>query len=383
MNKIFNCIVCLILLNLAVGCQGLDNDLVHKGDNLSLSQSITVAWDSIVIDAFYTSGQGNYFMIDSIISFADHYYAKIYNYDCWTGELLSQHFGLGQGPNESNGGLFLATPIINDTSIFMINNNIEVDVYNTTEYKLNRKGMLNFGWADRYTGDYDSPKVYTFMLMSDLGADIYNYKGEIIIPLQPVYRYACKDGLITSNHFKKSHIFGLLDFNSMKITKVFGHYPVSYLEKSLPQFDFFRYFMHDDLLCVNFPTDSLIYVYKYPDQLEHVFGYECNDIDRNYTRSNTINDQVYDDFANCGMNTGIYDFPELQIYCRTYIKDMKTRAGGMQIYNYSFDLISEIELPLNFKLLGYFESCFYGVTLTPEETDDNTFVTFYKGKIVQ
>jgi hypothetical protein len=26
-------------------------------------------------------------------------------------------------------------------------------------------------------------------------------------------------------------------------------------------------------------------------------------------------------------------------------------------------------------------SLLYGVTLTPEETDDNTFVTFYKSKI--
>jgi hypothetical protein len=363
------------------GCRNADSDfLVYKGDNLLLSQSLNIVWDSIVIDAFDTSGQGNYFMIDSIISFADQYYARIYDYDCRTGELLSQHFGLGQGPNESN-GFFFVTPIANDTSIFMINGNVEVNLYNTSEYELNKKGMLNFGWEDHYTGDYDSPKVYNFMLMTDLGADIYRYKDKIIIPAQPVIRLACKDGLITPKHFKKSHIFGLLDLNSMKITEVFGHYPVSYLEKSLPQFNFFSYFMHDDSLYVNFPIDSLIYVYKYPDQFEHVFGYECKDINRNYTPSNEINDQIYDDFTNCGMNTGIYHFPELQVYCRTYIKDMKTREGGMQIYNYSHDLVSEIEVPRNFKLLGCFESCFYGVTLTPEETDDNTFVTFYKGKI--
>ena len=381
MNKACNCVILFILLLSIAGCQGTKQELIHQGENKTSSQSLSIAWDSIIIDAFNTSGQGNYFMIDSIISFADHHFARIYNYDCRSGELLSRHFGVGQGPNELQ-SFFLATPIVNDSSVFIIDGNLTVSTYNTSKYELKRNGMLNFGWTDDFVEDYDLPEGYNFMLMADLGANVYRYEKEIIIPIQPIIRNVCKDGLITSQHFAKSHIFGLLDINSMTVTKVFGHYPLSYQEKSLPHFNFFSYFMKDDLFYVNFPTDPLIYVYKYPDKLEYVFGYECNDINRNYTHANKIEDHIYNDFMTCGINTGIYDFPELQLHCRTYIKNTESMAVGMQVYNYSHDLIADIDLPSNFKLLGYFDSCFYGVSLTPKETDDNTFVTFYKGRIL-
>jgi len=382
MNKKLYYISFILILVSTTRCQESKiGGVIHKGNDISSKQAVVVEWDSVVIDAFNTSGRGDYFMIDSIISFADRNYARVYNYDCRSGELLSHHFGLGMGPNELN-KFSLATPVKNDSSVFIIDGNLEVHFYNKNKCVLDKKGMMDFGWVNRYTGEYELPQVYNFMLMSDLGANVYKYHDNLVVPIQPITRYACEDGLITRAHYEKSHILGLLDVNTMKITEVFGHYPSSFLDKSMPQFNFFSYFIQDDLFYVNFPTDSLIYVYKYPDQLKYVFGYECEEVNRNYTTSNKINKEIYKDFVNCGMNTGIYHFPELKYICRTYMKDMTNRIGGMQIYNYSYDLIAEIEVPPNFKLLGYFDSCFYGVTLKPTETEENTFVTFYKGRLL-
>jgi hypothetical protein len=354
--------------------------VLHKGENKTQSQSIIIDWDSTEIDIFYTSGQGNFFMKDSIITFASHYYAKIYNYNCNTGELISSHFGLGQGPNELL-RFFHATPIINDTSFFIINNNIDVTLYNN-RYELDRKGIIDFKWKDLCIGAYDSPSVYNFMLKTDLGANIYKYGENLIIPLQPILHYVCEDERVTKEHFAKSHIFGLLDINTMEVNKVFGHYSPVYQKQLLPHFNFFSYTFDNDLFYVDFPVDSLIYVYKYPDTLLYSFGFECKDIVRSYTTSTVLNDEIYEDFRRNGLNAEIINFKESGLLFRTYIRNMEKATCGMQIYdNTTYDLLADIDVPFSFKLLGYYGACFYGVTMMPRETDDNTYVTFYKLKI--
>lgn len=379
-QKCFVFVAIVLLLGITGNCNNRHEDVPHKGENKSQDNVITVEWDSTVIDIFYTGGQGNFFMKDSIITFADHYYAKIYNYDCNSKELISDHFGLGNGPNELQ-RFFYTTPIRNDTSFFIINNNMDVSLY-SSQYKLNRKGIINFRWTGRYSGKYDSPEIYNFMLMTDFGANIYKYGENLIIPLQPIIQYSCKDEIITRKHFIKSHIFGLLDINTMEVNKVFGYYPPLYQEKSLPHFNFFSYIFDNDTFYVNFPVDSLIYVYKYPDKLLYSFGVECKDIVRNYTSSNVINDDIYNDYKHCGMNTEILNFPELGLFFRTYVKNTENASYGMQIYdNTTYNLLADIDVPGHFKLLGYYNSYFYGITLVPKETDDNTYVTFYKIKI--
>jgi hypothetical protein len=380
MKKIQLTIVAFLLLGTVSSCYTRPDRVPHKGENKTQNQSIIVDWDSTEIDIFYTGGQGNFFMKDSIITFASHYYAKIYNYDCRNFELISSHFGLGQGPNELL-RFFYATPIINDTSFFIIDNNIKVTLYNN-QYELDRKGILDFKWKGLNIGAYDSPSVYNFMLRTDFGANIYKYGDNFIIPLQPILHYVCEDERVTKEHFAKSHIFGLLDVNTMEVNKVFGHYPPVYQKQLLPHFNFFSYTFDNDIFYVDFPVDSLVYVYKYPDKLLYSFGFECKDIARSYTTSNVLNDEVYKNMRRNGMNAEIINFKESGLLFRTYIRNMENATSGMQIYdNTTYDLLADIDVPLFFKLLGYHDGCFYGVTMLPRETDDNTYVTFHKLKI--
>jgi hypothetical protein len=75
---------------------------------------------------------------------------------------------------------------------------MDVSLYNN-QYQLSRKGVINFHWlgGDQYSGEYESSKVYNFMLMTDFGANVYETEGNLIIPLQPVITYACENGIIT------------------------------------------------------------------------------------------------------------------------------------------------------------------------------------------
>ncbi|MDR1223074.1 MAG: DUF4221 domain-containing protein [Tannerella sp.] len=380
MKKIQLITAAFLLLGTVNSCYTRSDSVLHKGENKTKNRSIIIDWDSTEVDIFYTGGQGNFFMKDSIITFASHYYAKIYDYDCNSIELISSHFGLGQGPNELL-RFFHATPIINDTSFFIINNNIDVTLYNN-RYELERKGIIDFKWKGLRIGAYDSPSVYNFMLKTDLGANIYKYGENLIIPLQPVLHYVCEDERVTKEHFAKSHIFGLLDINTMEVNTVFGHYPPVYRKQLLPHFNFFSYTFDNDLFYVDFPVDSLIYVYKYPDTLLYSFGFECKDIVRSYTTSTVLNDEIYEDFRRNGLNAEIVNFKESGLLFRTYIRNMEKATCGMQIYDSTtYDLLADMDVPFSFKLLGSCGGCFYGVTMMPRETDDNTYVTFYKLKI--
>ncbi len=370
----------IFLLVVFTSCKR-NKDVLHIGKDYSKTFDLVLEWDSLTIDIFNTSGIGDFFMRDSVISFADHQYARIYNYSCNTGDLLSYHLGLGNGPNELQKFLY-ANTIQNDTSVFIVNNNIEFFLCGN-DYLLERKGLMNFGWKNRYTGEYDSPEVYNFMLTTDFGVNVYKYDDDrVIIPIQPLIYYACENEIVTRKHYKKSHILGLLNLKTMEVDSVFGRYPKYYHEHLLPHIDYFSYLYSNNELIVSFAVDSLIYVYEYPDKLLYTFGYECKDIVRDYTESSRLTNDLYKDFIKTGISTEILNFPETGFFFRTYIKNMQNTSFGMQIYNRSYDLLADVEVPKYFKLLGYFDSCYYGITFVPEETDENTYITIYKIKIL-
>jgi hypothetical protein len=357
-------------------------NLPHKGENRTSNTSVTLKWDSTEVDLLYTGGVGNFFMQDSVITFAAHNNATIYQYDCTNFELIAEHFGLGEGPNELR-RFSHATPIVNDSSVFIIDNDIIVTLYNN-RYELDRKGRIDFKWKGLQVDAYDSPSVYNFMSHTIFGANVYKYGEDLIIPLQPIVRSVCEDERITEKYFAESHIFGLMDIHTMEVKKVFGHYPPVYQKQLLPHFSFFSYTFDRGLFYVDFPVDSLIYVYEYPDKPLFSFGFECKEIVRSYTRSNHFNNEIYEDFKRCGINTEIVNVPETGLLFRTYIRDMQNTTSGMQIYDHAtFDLLADVDVPFSFKLLGYHDGCFYGVTLMPRETDEQTYVMFYKLKITR
>jgi len=381
--KTYNIIQTIIIASIIVllnSCTYDKNEITHLGKNISNSQNVQIEIDSIVIDAFYTSSQGNFFMKDSIITFADNYYARMFEFNCKNGELISQHFGLGEGPDEMLRFLY-AYPIENDTSVFVIDGNLSVTLFGETAHRLDKKGMLDFKWDDDPSRDYESPKAYNFMFMGDFGTYIYNKDSMYIVPVSPMIKVLGYDGNMGKDFYKKSHILGLVNKKTLEVEKVFGSFPEICNEIPTPHFDFFSYLIDGDKLYYNHPIDSLVYVYEYPDKLLYTFGYECKDINRSYTKSTSLEDEIYEDYKKVGIVTEIKKFPESELFIRTYIKDMGTQKFGMQIYNSSHDLLADVEMPTYFKLLGYHDSYFYGVTMMPRETDENTFYTFYKIKI--
>lgn len=119
----------------------------------------------------------------------------------------------------------------------------------------------------------------------------------------------------------------------MKVVDVFGHFPEIYKVSSTPHLEFFQYAIEGDRMYVNHTVDSLIYVYQLPDKPLYTIGYECKDIDRDYTVSGKIdNSTLFEkDLQHVGFNTGLRFIPGSDVLCRTYIKSAKN--GGVRHAN--------------------------------------------------
>lgn len=111
----------------------------------------------------------------------------------------------------------------------------------------------------------------------------------------------------------------------MKVVDVFGHFPEIYKVPPTPHLEFFQYAIEGDRMYVNHTVDSLIYVYQLPDKPLYTIGYECKDIDRDYTVSRKIdNSTLFEkDLQHVGFNTGLRFIPGSDVLCRTYIKSAK------------------------------------------------------------
>lgn len=120
----------------------------------------------------------------------------------------------------------------------------------------------------------------------------------------------------------------------MKVVDVFGHFPEIYKVSPTPHLEFFQYAIEGDRMYVNHTVDSLIYVYQLPDKPLYTIGYECKDIDRDYTVSRKIdNSTLFEkDLQHIGFNTWLRFIPGSDVLCRTYIKSAKNGESGMQIY---------------------------------------------------
>jgi len=370
----------MIILIFLIGCNNKGKKVTHVG-KVNLSSSIKI--DSTVIDVSYTSGRGNFYMIDSLITFADAYSFTLYSYNNNTGKLISKHFRKGHGPNELNSFMYVY-PDSKSHKIFILDSSYFLSSCDSS-FNLVKKGVIDFGWKNNmhHSSDFNTPRNYKIMEMSDFDMNLtYINDSILMIPVNVIHRKTSQNGFVNSKEYDEGHIFGLLNLNSMKVKKVLGKYPYIYKTNPVPHMDFFQYSMKEDTIYVNHAIDSLIYVYKYPDKLLYTFGYECNNINRNYTVTKKVDHGklLKNDTKKCGMNIGLKYISQTNLLLRTYMLNLNNGESGLQIYKDN-NLIGDFKMPRYFKLLGYCDKYYYGVRLIPIETRDITKFVFYKFKI--
>ncbi|RGV35664.1 hypothetical protein DWW14_21715 [Bacteroides uniformis] len=353
-------------------------DIVHYGE-WKANKKIELL-DSVIVDASNTSGRGNFFMQDSSIYFADSYYMSIFQYDFVSASCVGQYFGRGQGPNELPSFMY-AYPFKNgNRECFVMDNSLGMYTYREGDFSLEYKGRIDFGWEHLSRNDYTSPSVYNLMEMTDFGIDLtYLNDSTILLPINLINRYLDK---VSEERYEEGHIFAELNSKNMKVKKVWGDFPNVYKQRPTPFFEFFQYAMNKDTLYVNHATDSLIYVYKYPNNLLYTVGYESSDVNRNYTVGYDVEMSNFkSDIRIVGVNSGLLYVPEKHLLFRTTLKRVLNREVVIQAYSNN-DLILDADMPNSFKLLGFWDDYFYGVSLLPkEDANGNIHFIFYRFKI--
>lgn len=366
------------MLIMSISCSNDAKRVMHHGDIL-LSKKITML-DSVLIDVGDASGRGNFFMQDSSLYFADSYYMSVFQYDFDSATCVGRYFNRGQGPNELSSFLYVYPFKGSDEECFLLDGSLRMYTYRKGQYSLGYKGHINFGWGNLSRNNYASPSVYNVMEMTDFGIDFtYVNDSTILFPVNLVNRYL--NG-ISKKRYEQGHIFAELDSRTMQVRKVFGRFPEIYEERPTPFFEFFQYALNADTLYVNHATDSLIYVYKYPDELLYTIGYETAGVNRNYTVGYDVDISNFkSDIRAVGVNSGLLYIPEKHLLLRTTLKQLSGWKVCLQAYANN-NLILDEDMPDAFKLLGFWNGCFYGVKMIPnEDMAGNMSFVFYRFKI--
>lgn len=375
-SRIFICLFALFFFS----CQNPSDNLPHKG-SMKLN-TVFVATDTLMISLEHASGMGNFYMRDSVITFVDAITYVFYDIDL-NGNILNSYFRKGNGKNEIP-SLLYAYPIENDIydrAVILDNSNI-VTLFEMESKNVVSRGIADFGWEQRQKKSYKTPGLYNFSYFTDFGVSFYlDSDSKLLFQANIVNRNTKVPDEVEKRRYTDGAVLGRLNLETFKVENVFGYFPDIYESTPMPHLEFFQYVIQGDKLYMNHTVDSLIYVYQYPNTPLYTFGYECRDIDRTYTVTKKIDNSSFfkKDLAHVGFNTGLQFIPELNLFCRTYIKSAATGEAGMQIYK-DCDLIADIDVPAFFKLLGYRDGCFYGSSLVPVDDEDKTSIIIYRLK---
>lgn len=355
--------------------------LPHKGT--SSIEPCSVEIDTLLIPMELSSGYGNYYMKDSTITFVDAVTCVFYDFDL-KGNLINQYFRKGNGKNEIP-SLLYSYPIENDPlhRSVIIDNSNGVCVFDRRSKEILSRKIADFGWTEKASQTYKSTYLYNFSFFTDFGVSFYlDSDSTLIFQANIVNRNTKSPEDVESDRYTDGAIFGKLDLNTMKVVDVFGHFPEIYKVSPTPHLEFFQYAIEGDRMYVNHTVDSLIYVYQLPDKPLYTIGYECKDIDRDYTVSRKIdNSTLFEkDLQHVGFNTGLRFIPGSDVLCRTYIKSAKNGESGMQIYK-GHDLVADVDVPSFFNFPGYSDGYYYGSSYIPIENDESTTIAIYRLKI--
>lgn len=353
-----------------------NSSVPHKG---SFIKNMSIVFtDSVKLEMDSTSSNGNFFFWKDQLCFADTYYNKVYMFDINDGSLVSKMFNKGRAINEISDFLYMYPIKNNEREVFYIDASNGLHTF-TDSSKIVKRGIVNFSLGAK-SDDYESSSLYNVMEMSDFGVTITQIDDStLMIPLSIVDRDIKGSG---ADKFEKGHIFGSLNLHTMKIDHVFGHYPQIYTTTPTNLFSFFSYDISGDTIYVNHCIDSLIYVYKYPDELLYTMGYECPKIDRNYTKGHNIDFTIFDeDINHVGINTKIFYAKETGMLLRTMWAG-KTYDNKYYLQAYkNNDLVAEAEVPMYFTCMHYDKGVYYAVSAYPHERNEKEVFMLYKFNI--
>jgi hypothetical protein len=161
-----------------------------------------------------------------------------------------------------------------------------------------------------------------------------------------------------------------MNINNGVVEEILGRYSPVYSEFenkkqfSLTIFDISK----EGLFFVSQEADSIIYCYNNNYEIKYAFGLPGKDMNIEYNNLNTV-DEFKNSYLSERREFGYYNdleyIDERKMLFRSYKKGIHKNVDGLQIYNDGI-LIGDVEVPLNFKVVGYSNSYFYSEAMIDE-----------------
>ena len=366
-KKFFFAAVALVTLAVMISCNSNSNEVKNSGKKRIKIKSLNIETVNIDFDGVSYIGYSG--VSRDSLYFFDEFYSYFYNISL-DGKVGSRRCGVGRGPGEIPAKYLLEAAYLPSQNMLVTlsgsNDLFVVENMATTKRILYKEGVDN--------GSYASSQSYT--LWPEIVADCdgkyfyYNVQGNDDAV-----------GIMRSDYYEKAALLMRVDINSGEVEPI-GHYSTYYAEnrdklKHLP-FYYFDVAENGDIY-VTHQGDPLIYCYDSDFNLKRAFGFDGADMNTEYSNPGSTQEQFMEAYEKDMQGAGFYYWVHhINGYTfRSYKKQGVESQNGLQIYK-GETLIGDVEVPANFKVIGYIKPYFVTKIICDEE---NERAKFYKFKL--
>lgn len=372
-NFAINSISLLLLILTISSCSYNKSKKIIVSGEKNLSYCIADI-DSVVIDNIDISGHTNTFIIDSCLVISDNLQCKLFLYDLTNGKPIGTRLGYGHGPNELAAMLYAQPLQYSNNEIVIIDNSNGLYFYDINTDHLEYTGVIDFNWKNETRNEYDDISNYKLMEMTDFAMSFVKVNNKILAPLSIINRNFDD---CNSDRYEKGHIFTYFDCNDLKASRPIGRFPLQYIRKPLPYFEFFDFTVDSvsKRIYYTFAPDQMIYEADMQGNPLKAFGFEPTGINRDYTTGYNVDIEAFKaDIQKVGVNTGIFFDIDRRLIFRTSLQNFEQGKIILQIYDTDGNLVAEQNMPRYFKMLGRYKDRYYGINLLPLEKGDDQLI---------
>lgn len=329
---------------------------------------VSLPFDTMRVDAKYTSLSGQWHIKDSVLCFVDEYAVGVKEYDL-DGNFIGEHIRQGKGPNEVLAASFISTFdkvtgdfVMEDANCFIYRFSKDYKKLFSLDRAWFTALSPNFGekgWSDLYNNpDPEVPEMYEYNFECDRMRSV---DSEVIMPVITEHvSYNGYDRRLGKGFWTDSYIFIRFRPEDVASSKVlFGHYPPVYSKRNIPAFSKYDFCVDENGIIVTFAADSRIFMMDYDGNVTGSFGFPEEGISGDYPATSSFEEYeskrkrmmeekgFYDRLARCGD----YIF-------RTCRLD---RSAGtiLQIYDGNYDLVGRVPVGDGFEVIGEYDGTYY------------------------
>ncbi len=360
----------------------------YDGVNTFGSKSITIntlAFDTLRIDARYTSLSGQWHIKDSLLCFVDEYAVGVKEYDL-DGHFVGEHIRQGKGPDEVLSASFISTFDKTTGDFVMEDSNCFIHRFSKDYKKLFTLDKAwftalnpNFGdksWADLYNNpDPEVPEMYEYNFVC---GRMQSVDSEVILPVITEHvSYNGYDRRHNKGFWTDSYIFIRFNPEDIASSKVlFGHYPPVYLKRNIPAFSKYDFCADENGIIVTFAADPRIFIMGYDGDITGSFGFPEDGISGDYPATSSF--EEYE--SNRMRMMKEYGFYDRLARCGDYIFRtcrLDNSIGTiLQIYDGSYDLVGRIPVSDGFEVIGEYNGIYYAYSRLDLDSEQFILLTF-------